>query len=105
MSRYGHNSSGAISCENIICHPDRYFQSGKGVDGIRSGEYSGYFFNVGHPFALGTLAGIEQVSLHLLLMIRLCEDAHQFRFGSEHHEGGAVNRIGTGGEYLYSNMV
>ena len=97
VRRNGHDGTCTIASQYVVANPDGYLVARKGVDGIASAEYTTHAA-VADSFAFGTLLGALQVSLHGLFLAGGSHLSHQFAFRSQHHEGHAKHRVGTGGE-------
>ena len=97
VGRHCHDGSCAVACEYIVGNPYGDAFSGEGVDGIRTAPYTCHAA-VSDTLTLGTLLCSVEVGLHGLFLLGCGEGSHQFALGSQHHEGDAKHRVGTGGE-------
>ena len=68
VSRYGHDGSGAISCQDILRNPYWNAVAGERIDGIRAREYTRDVV-VGHALKLGAALDISQIFVDLGLLI------------------------------------
>ena len=101
VGRHSHNSTGTVTCKNIVAYIYRYTTVRNGVDGIRTRKYSRHSA-VGYAFAFGAFAGLFQILVDLVLLVGGGNEAYIFALGSQHHKCNTVYRIGTGGEYIDS---
>ena len=97
VRRHSHDGTRTVSCKYIVAYPDGNCLTGKGIDGIASGEYTGNA-TVGNTFAFGTFLGAFQISVYFIFLCVGGKLLYQFAFGSQYHEGDAEHGICTGGE-------
>ncbi len=100
VARYCHDGPGAVTRQNVIAYIYRYLASGKGVHRVSSGENSRHFLRVGDAFALRALFCRGDIFVDGRAPLRGRQPREVFMFGSQHHEGHAVYRVGARGEYL-----
>ena len=97
MSRNGHNGSRAITCEHVVAHPNGYLVARKGIDSVRTSEYTCHAA-VGNAFAFRALLGSVEVSLNVCLLCLCGELLYEFALRGKHHKGHTEDRIRTCGE-------
>ena len=97
VGRYRHNSTRSVTCQYIFGNPDGNLFIGEGVDGIRAREDTCHFM-VHLALTLRTLFHIVEIFIHSSFLVGCGQLCYQFTLGSQHHEGNAKHRIGTGGE-------
>ena len=99
VARHGHDGAGAVLHQHVVGDPDRDLLAGGRVDGVAAGEDAGLL-------PLAHLAG-DQVLRRGGLAVRLDrrraasardQAVHQRVLGRQHHEGGAEDGVGPGGE-------
>ena len=72
--------------DSIVAYPDGHCLTGKGVDGITSGKYTGNA-PVGNTFAFNTFLCAFQISVYFIFLCVGGKLLYQFAFGSQYHEG------------------
>ena len=90
-----HDGTSTISGQHIFGCPDRYLPSVKRIDGIGSGEYTGYFF-LRHSFPFTPAFYIGQVFINSGCLFFTFNFTDQIQFGGHDHEVHPKNGIGTG---------
>ena len=88
VRRHSHDGTRTVSGKYIVAYPDGNCLTGKGIDGIASGEYTGNA-TVGNTFAFSTFLGAFQISVYFIFLCVGGKLLYQFAFGSQYHEGDA----------------
>ncbi len=94
----GHDRAGAVAHQDVIGDPDRDPLTVDRVDCVTASEDAGLFavgcftLDVAHQFGF-LLIGFDRAFL-----FRSGQLSHQVMFRRQDHEGGAPERVGTGGE-------
>ena len=96
MCRHTHDGSGTVICQYIVREPDRHFRTVQRIDGIGSCEHTCLLL-VLHTVHVGLHGSLIDVFVHSLLVLRCGKGSRQSMLRSQHHEGGAVERVGAGG--------
>ena len=101
VSRYRHDSAGAVGDQNVVGDEDRYLSAVHGVDGCDALElHAGLVLVHLGALEVALLGGLSLISLDLVEVRELVSPLLDVRvLGGYDHVGGAVESIGTGGVY------
>ena len=98
VPRHGHDGAGAVLHQHVVGDPDRDLLARGRIDRVPAGEDAGLL-------ALAHLAGDQvlrrgglAVRVHRAPLVGRDQAVHQRVLGREHHEGGAEDGVGPGGE-------
>ena len=100
MGRNGHDGTGAVTGQHIFGNPNGYLLTCKGIDGKSTCENARNLFHLGLTLTLRAVLGPSDISLHLGTLLGSGNLVNHFMFRAEHHEGDAIDGIGTGGKNL-----
>ena len=100
MGRHRHDGAGAVGHQHVVGDPDRDLLVVDRVDRIGAGEHAALLAARGLALDVGLAGGGGHVLLDLRAPVRRSELGDQRMLGREHHEGGAPQRVGAGGEHL-----
>ena len=92
-----HDGARAIGDHDVIRDPNGYGFIIDRVDGIGAGEDAGSFPMFQHAFDFGLQRGLAHIFVDGCALLRCGDDVDQIVLGRQHHEGGAPERVGTGG--------
>ena len=100
MCRYSHNGTGAITGDNVIANPNRYFFTGQRVNGIGAGKYTGFFIFSGSAgtFDFVFLHSLTDIGLYSFLLFGCSQLAGQSRFRRQNDIGKSHQGIDSGGK-------
>ena len=104
VSWHCHDSSGAITHQDVICHPDRYLSSCERIDAVGSCEHARHFLHLCHTLAFGTVLSPSDVFFHSLALLLADDAADDLMFWCQHHEGSTEQSVGASGEDFYVNI-
>ena len=93
VSRHGHDGAGSVADQHIVGNPDRDLFSGYGIDGIPAGKDAALFAASGDAILFAGLGDALPVRIDLFPMFVGGQSIHQGMLRSQHHIGGAEQRI------------
>ncbi len=99
-ARHGHDGAGAVAHQDVVGDPDRNLCPVDRVGGERSGEGTGLLSGVVGPILVVGGGRGGDIGLDLGLLIGGRQLGDQRVLGGEHHERGAEQGVGPGGEDL-----
>src|SRR5699024_6167947 len=94
---HGHDRAGAVVGQYVVGGPHRYLFAADRVGGPHTQVHAGLGTLGGQPVDVGGLAGLGQVGLEGLPLLRCHDLCGQGGVGGHHHEGGAVQGVRAGG--------
>ena len=97
---HGHDRAGAIAHQDVVGDPDRDSLAVDGVDGIAAGEDAGLFAVGGLALDIAHQCGFLLIGFDRGFLPGCGQLCDQLVFRRQHHEGGAPERVGPGGEDL-----
>ena len=98
MGRDGHDRARAVAGQHIVGDPDRHRLAVDRVDGGRAREDAGLVLGEIGPLEVALAARLVLVGAHGGALRVGGQLLHQRVLGRQHHVGGAVQRVGPGGE-------
>ena len=98
-ARHGHDRPGAVAHQHVVGDPDRDVLAGDRVGGVRAGEHAGLLRSSSWRSVVLERRRLLAVLHHLGGLLRGGQLGHQRMLGGEHHERGAEQRVGAGGEH------
>ena len=105
VRRHRHDGAGAVGHQHVVGDPDRDVLVVDRIDRVGAGERAALVPARRLAFDVGLAGGAGHVRLHLGAPRRRGELGHQRMLGGQHHEGGAPQGIGPGGEHLQGGAV
>ncbi len=98
VGRHGHDRAGPVTGQHVVGHPDRHGAIVDGVGGHRAGEDARLLLGQIGAVQVALARGLLAVGPNRVGLGRLGESGDQRMFRGHDHVGGAVERVGPGGE-------
>src|SRR5258706_15788184 len=87
MSRHGHDGASAVAGEAVVGDPDWNLLAVDGIDGVSTGEYTGFFLRQLRAFQIALARGVFAVILDGNALFLGDDFIHQTMFRRKHHIG------------------
>ena len=100
-----HDGAGTVRHQDIVGYPDRDFFAVHGIDRHRTSPDAGLFFTQFRAFQVGFALRFVGVGEHCITLSGCCDLRQQRVLGRNHHIGGAIQGIRTGGEHAQLGVV
>ena len=100
-SRNGHDRSCAVAGQNIVGDPDGHRRPGQWVQGVTTGEASGYSAVARHALPLAARGRFGLVCGHCILLFRGGNVGDELVLGGEHQEVRSIQCVGSCREDLH----